>query len=229
MIRDFSVVILEDCVAAFDEELHLASPRGLGLYLTVMDSAGYLRTLEGSPAGSSSTVSMTLVPPARLRRPAMAGAPGALSPLLDGDLGDDRLAVLLLDGERAFAFLLLAPDPDGNLLDGHSRDRAIHPKRRDPPEREDQGNLGLLVYDVDQRVLAADRYRDLLGGDRGEVVPVTLSPGQQDLGGGLDVTAAVSERRGEEQHPADNANRDRLSHGLAFSLLPGRERRVHTI
>jgi hypothetical protein len=26
MIRDFSVVILEDCVAAFDEELHLASP-----------------------------------------------------------------------------------------------------------------------------------------------------------------------------------------------------------
>jgi len=47
MIRDFSVVILEDCVAAFDEELHLASPRGLGLYLTVMDSAAYLRTLEG--------------------------------------------------------------------------------------------------------------------------------------------------------------------------------------
>jgi nicotinamidase-related amidase len=31
MIRDFSVVILEDCVAAFDEELHLASLRGLGL------------------------------------------------------------------------------------------------------------------------------------------------------------------------------------------------------
>ncbi len=36
-----------NCVAAFDGELHLASPRGLSLYLTVMDSAGYLRTLEG--------------------------------------------------------------------------------------------------------------------------------------------------------------------------------------
>src|SRR5713226_314696 len=46
MIRDFSVVILEDCVAAFDEELHLASLRGLGLYLTVMDSAAYLRALK---------------------------------------------------------------------------------------------------------------------------------------------------------------------------------------
>ena len=45
MIRDFSVVILEDCVAAFDEELHLASLRGLGLYLTVMDSAAYLRAI----------------------------------------------------------------------------------------------------------------------------------------------------------------------------------------
>ena len=47
MIRDFAVVILEDCVAAFDEELHLASPRGLGLYLTVMGSATYLRPPEG--------------------------------------------------------------------------------------------------------------------------------------------------------------------------------------
>jgi ureidoacrylate peracid hydrolase len=47
MIRDFSVVILEDCVAAFDEELHLASLRGLGLYLTVMDSTAYLRALQG--------------------------------------------------------------------------------------------------------------------------------------------------------------------------------------
>src|SRR5713226_781486 len=172
---------------------------------------------------------MTLVPPARLWRPAMAGARGALSPLLDGDLGDDRLAVLLLDGERAFAFLLLAPDPDGDLLDGHSLDRAIHPNRRDPPEREDQGNLGLLIYDVDQRVLAADRYRDRLGGDRGEVVPVPLAPGQQELGGGLDGPAAVRERRGEEQQPADNATRDHLSHGLAFSFLPERERRVRTI
>ncbi len=45
MIRDFSVVILDDCVAAFDEELHLASLRGLGLYLTVMDSGSYLRAL----------------------------------------------------------------------------------------------------------------------------------------------------------------------------------------
>jgi ureidoacrylate peracid hydrolase len=45
MIRDFSVVILEDCVAAFDEELHVASLRGLGLYLTVMDSAAFLKTL----------------------------------------------------------------------------------------------------------------------------------------------------------------------------------------
>lgn len=45
MVRDFAVVILEDCVAAFDEELHLASLRGMGLYLTVMDSAAYVRTL----------------------------------------------------------------------------------------------------------------------------------------------------------------------------------------
>lgn len=45
MIRDFSVVILEDCVAAFDEDLHLASLRGMGLYLTVMDSASYLRAI----------------------------------------------------------------------------------------------------------------------------------------------------------------------------------------
>ncbi len=104
-----------------------------------------------------------------------------------------------------------------------------HPNRRDPPEREDQANLGLPVYGVDQRVLAADRYRDLLGGDRGEVVPVTLSPGQQERGGGLDGTAAVRERRGEEQHPADNAHRDRRSHGFAFSVLPERERRVHTM
>jgi nicotinamidase-related amidase len=49
MIRDFSVVILEDCVAAFDEELHLASLRGMGLYLTVMDSGAYLRALEPRP------------------------------------------------------------------------------------------------------------------------------------------------------------------------------------
>jgi ureidoacrylate peracid hydrolase len=47
MIRDFSVVILEDCVAAFDEDLHLASLRGLGLYLTIMDSTAYLRALRG--------------------------------------------------------------------------------------------------------------------------------------------------------------------------------------
>src|SRR5262249_3088447 len=45
LIRDFSVVILEDCVAAFDEDLHLASLRGMGLYQTVMDSAAYLREL----------------------------------------------------------------------------------------------------------------------------------------------------------------------------------------
>ena len=90
----------------------------------------------------------------------MAGAPGALSPLLDGDLADDRLAVLLLEGERAFAFLLLAPDPDGDLLDGHSLDRTIHPNRREPPEREDQGNLGLLICDVDQRVLVASDGRE---------------------------------------------------------------------
>jgi ureidoacrylate peracid hydrolase len=50
LIRDFSVVILEDGVAAFDEELHLASLRGMGLYLTVMDSADYLRALQQSPA-----------------------------------------------------------------------------------------------------------------------------------------------------------------------------------
>lgn len=47
MIRDFSVVILEDCVAAFDEDLHLASLRGLGLYLTVAGSADYLHALGG--------------------------------------------------------------------------------------------------------------------------------------------------------------------------------------
>src|SRR2546426_845857 len=45
MIRDFSVVILEDCVAAFDEELHLASLRGMGMYVTVMDAAAYLKAL----------------------------------------------------------------------------------------------------------------------------------------------------------------------------------------
>jgi ureidoacrylate peracid hydrolase len=50
LIRDFSVVILEDGVAAFDEELHLASLRGMGLYLTVMDSADYLRALQQSAA-----------------------------------------------------------------------------------------------------------------------------------------------------------------------------------
>jgi ureidoacrylate peracid hydrolase len=48
LIRDFSVVILEDCVAAFDEQLHLASLRGMGVYLTVMDSAAYLRALAVS-------------------------------------------------------------------------------------------------------------------------------------------------------------------------------------
>ena len=53
MIRDFSVVILEDCVAAFDEELHLASLRGMGIYLTVMDSAAYLLALAPlSPRGA---------------------------------------------------------------------------------------------------------------------------------------------------------------------------------
>lgn len=41
----FSAVILEDCVAAFDEELHLASLRSMGLYLSVIDSAAYLRAL----------------------------------------------------------------------------------------------------------------------------------------------------------------------------------------
>jgi ureidoacrylate peracid hydrolase len=50
LIRDFSVVILEDGVAAFDEQLHLASLRGMGLYLTVMDSADYLRVLQQSAA-----------------------------------------------------------------------------------------------------------------------------------------------------------------------------------
>jgi ureidoacrylate peracid hydrolase len=50
LIRDFSVVILEDGVAAFDEQLHLASLRGMGLYLTVMDSADYLRALQQSAA-----------------------------------------------------------------------------------------------------------------------------------------------------------------------------------
>jgi nicotinamidase-related amidase len=52
MIRDFSVVILEDCVAAFDEDLHLASLRGLGLYVTVADSAAYLRALEAFRSAS---------------------------------------------------------------------------------------------------------------------------------------------------------------------------------
>jgi nicotinamidase-related amidase len=45
LIRDFSVVILEDCVAAFDEELHLASLRGMGLYLTVMNAEAYLEAI----------------------------------------------------------------------------------------------------------------------------------------------------------------------------------------
>ncbi len=48
---DISVVILEDCVAAFDEELHVASLRGMGLYLTVMDSTAYLRALEQPRSG----------------------------------------------------------------------------------------------------------------------------------------------------------------------------------
>jgi nicotinamidase-related amidase len=48
LIRDFSVVLLEDCVAAFEEELHLASLRGLGRYVTLMDSAAYLRALQSS-------------------------------------------------------------------------------------------------------------------------------------------------------------------------------------
>jgi nicotinamidase-related amidase len=47
LIRDFSVVILEDGVAAFDEELHLNSLRGMGLYLTVMDSAEFLAAIGG--------------------------------------------------------------------------------------------------------------------------------------------------------------------------------------
>jgi ureidoacrylate peracid hydrolase len=47
MIRDLNVLILEDCVAAFDEELHLASLRALGLYVTLLDSAAYLRALAG--------------------------------------------------------------------------------------------------------------------------------------------------------------------------------------
>jgi ureidoacrylate peracid hydrolase len=54
LIRDFSVVILEDCVAAFDEQLHLASLRGMGLYLTVMDAPAYLRALERPASGSPS-------------------------------------------------------------------------------------------------------------------------------------------------------------------------------
>jgi len=54
LIRDLEVVILEDCVAAFDEDLHLASLRGMGLYLTVMDSAAYLRALQ-QPAGLQNT------------------------------------------------------------------------------------------------------------------------------------------------------------------------------
>jgi hypothetical protein len=50
MIRDLDVVILEDCVAAFDEDLHVASLRGLGLYLTLTDAAGYLQALDPSLA-----------------------------------------------------------------------------------------------------------------------------------------------------------------------------------
>jgi ureidoacrylate peracid hydrolase len=53
MIRDFSVVILEDCVAAFDEDLHIASLRGLGLYLTVASSEAYLRALSSPHRGAS--------------------------------------------------------------------------------------------------------------------------------------------------------------------------------
>lgn len=47
MLRDLAVVILEDCVAALDEELHLASLRSMGLYLTLMDSGSFLRALHG--------------------------------------------------------------------------------------------------------------------------------------------------------------------------------------
>src|SRR5262249_44801444 len=54
LIRDFAVVIIEDCVAAFDEDLHLASLRGMGLYLTVMDSVAYIRELENRGQASLS-------------------------------------------------------------------------------------------------------------------------------------------------------------------------------
>jgi ureidoacrylate peracid hydrolase len=54
MIRDFSVVILEDCVAAFDEDLHLASLRGLGLYLAIETSEEFLRALSARPDPAAS-------------------------------------------------------------------------------------------------------------------------------------------------------------------------------
>jgi nicotinamidase-related amidase len=53
LIRDFSVVILEDCVAAFDEELHLASLRGMGLYLTVMNADAYLEAIAQPRSNTS--------------------------------------------------------------------------------------------------------------------------------------------------------------------------------
>jgi nicotinamidase-related amidase len=45
MLRDLAVVVLEDCVAALDAELHRASLRSMALYLTVMGSPEFLDTL----------------------------------------------------------------------------------------------------------------------------------------------------------------------------------------
>jgi len=45
MVRDFSVVVLEDCVAALDEPLHRSALRSMSQYLDVMPSAAFLSAL----------------------------------------------------------------------------------------------------------------------------------------------------------------------------------------
>jgi ureidoacrylate peracid hydrolase len=45
LLRDFSVVVLEDCVGALDQELHEASLRNMGAYMAVVSSTEYLSAL----------------------------------------------------------------------------------------------------------------------------------------------------------------------------------------
>ncbi|MBI3827112.1 MAG: cysteine hydrolase [Candidatus Rokubacteria bacterium] len=46
ILRDFGVVVLEDCVGALDDELHRGSLRNMGAYMTVASAAEYLEALK---------------------------------------------------------------------------------------------------------------------------------------------------------------------------------------